>query len=123
MSCGSSLEYFDRSIMGDWESSPTAERLQAFKHVMSTNMEYVHEQFFGKNLGESAMSAMRKNRAEMNKLVGRIENQRAPNPVNWILEMEQPNVQCHSSLVTWNDVKSCLPDSFEEEKTEETPVM
>lgn len=124
MSCGSSPEYFDRNIMGDWNSSPTAERLGEFKQIVSTNMEYVHEQFFGKNLGESAMSAMQKNRAEMNKLVGRIENQRnSVNPVNWILEMENPNVQCHSSMVTWNDVKSCLPDSFEEEKTEASLVM
>jgi hypothetical protein len=101
-------------ILFDSKDSEAVKRWEELREIINTKMEDMHGKVFGDlgfgDLGEFAMTAVEKNRKEMNKLLGNLDKDSSlVGPMDWY---DSPIVAC-------SDVNACLvasEDSNGEEK-------
>jgi len=96
----------------DSKDFEAAKRWEELRQMIHTKMEDVQGNVFG-DFGEFAMSAVEKNRNEMDKLVGNLDKDSSlVGPMNWLWDKEKADYEFYDSpMVTCGDVNACLEAS------------
>jgi hypothetical protein len=107
-------------VSGDSKDFEAVKRWEELRQIINSKMEDVHGKVFD-DLGEFAMSAVEKNRNEMDKLLGNLDKDSSMvGPMNWLWDKEEADCEFYDSpMVTCGDVNACLVAS---EKTYGEPV-